>query len=53
MKLNQESETRTVASLGIRGQITPRVSGGLEFSNYFLKRSKPVATLTVGLRRSF
>lgn len=47
------SETRPVASLGIRSQITPRVSGGLEFSNYFLKRSKPVSTLTVGLRRSF
>lgn len=47
------SETRPVASIGIRSQITPRLSGGLEFTNYFLKRTKPVSTLTVGLRRSF
>lgn len=47
------SETRPVASIGIRSQITPRLSGGLEFTNYFLKRTRPVSTLTVGLRRSF
>lgn len=47
------SETRPVASIGIRGQITPRLSGGLEYTNYFLKRTRPVSTLTFGLRRSF
>lgn len=47
------SETRPIASIGIRSQITPRLSGGLEFTNYFLKRMKPVSTLTVGSRRSF
>lgn len=47
------SETRPVASLGIRSQITPRLSGGLEFTNYFLKQTRPVSSLTVGLRRSF
>ena len=47
------SETRPVASIGIRSQITPRLSGGLEFTNYFLKQTRPVSSLTVGLRRSF
>ena len=47
------SETRPVASIGIRTQITPRLSGGLEFTNYFLKQTRPVSSLTVGLRRSF
>lgn len=47
------SETRPVASIGIRSQITPRLSGSLEFTNYFLKQTQPVSALAVGLRRSF
>ena len=47
------AEIRPVASIGIRSLITPRLSGGLEFTNYFLKRTRPVSTLAVGLRRSF
>ena len=47
------SETRPLASIGIRSQITPRLSGGLQFTNYFLKRTRDVSSLTFGLRRSF
>lgn len=47
------AETRPFASLGIRRQVTPRMSAGVEISNYFLEQTEPVSTLTFGLRCNF
>ena len=47
------AETRPFASLGIRRQVTPRMSAGVELSNYFLEKTEPVSTLTFGLRCNF
>lgn len=47
------SETKPMASIGIRKTVTPRISAGMDFTRYFLSKSGSVTTGTIGLRYSF
>ena len=47
------SETKPMASIGIRKRVTPRISAGMDFTRYFLSKSGSVTTGTIGLRYSF
>lgn len=46
-------ETRPVATLGFRREITPKLSAMAGISSYFLDQSEPMSTTTFGLRYSF
>lgn len=46
-------ETSPVAALGIRFEMTPKLSAGVEFSNYFLDQVEPVSASTFSLRYNF
>lgn len=47
------SETKPMVSMGIRKQVTPRLSTGVDFTRYFLSESRSVTTGTMGIRYSF
>ncbi|MDE0645661.1 MAG: hypothetical protein OXH84_05410 [Gammaproteobacteria bacterium] len=46
-------ETSPVAALGIRREMTPKLSAGVEFSRYFLDQIEPVSATTFNLRYNF
>lgn len=46
-------ETSPVATLGIRREITDKLSARVGFSSYFLKKIEPVSSASFGLRYNF
>lgn len=46
-------ETSAIAALGIRREMTPKLSAGVEFSNYLLEKVESVRAATFNLRYNF